>query len=198
MKYMSFPELATERLMLVRLTSNDVEDVYSIFSDDKVIKYYDLGALTQVPQALSLIHFFNSRYDSNTGIRWGIRLKESNQLIGTCGFNSWSLKMKSAEIGYDLLPGYWGYGYAREAVLAIINAAFSGKLPCGKLNRIQADTIPGNKPSEALLLKLGFSEEGLRRECGYWKNTFHDLKCFGLLESEYVKHKMIADTFSIN
>lgn len=190
---MKFPELTTDRLKLVRLTDDDVEDVFTLFSDEKVIKYYDLGALTQVPQALSLINFFNSRYDSNTGIRWGIRLKESNRLIGTCGFNSWSLKMKSAEIGYDLSPGFWGYGYATEAVSAVLNAAFSGHLPCGKLNRIQADTIPRNDASESLLLKLGFIEEGLRRESGYWKNTFHDLKCFGLLESEYAKRQLAAE-----
>lgn len=190
---MEFPEITTSRLKLVRLTSDDVRDVFTLFSDEKVIKYYDLGALTQVPQALSLINFFNSRYDSNTGIRWGIRLKESNRLIGTCGFNSWSLKMKSAEIGYDLIPSLWGYGYANEAVSAVLNMAFSGKLSCGMLNRIQADTIPGNDASESLLLKLGFVEEGLRRESGYWKNTFHDLKCFGLLESEYAK-RPLAET----
>lgn len=49
----------------------------------------------------------------------------------------------------------------------------------------QADTIPGNSASESLLRRLGFKEEGLRRECGYWKNKFHDLKCFGLLRTEY-------------
>ena len=128
---MEFPEITTSRLKLVRLTSDDVRDVFTLFSDEKVIKYYDLGALKQVPQALSLINFFNSRYDSNTGIRWGIRLKESNRLIGTCGFNSWNLKMKSAEIGYDLTPSLWGYGYATEAVSAVLNMAFSGKLSCG-------------------------------------------------------------------
>lgn len=192
---MNFPELDSARLKLVRLTSDDAADIFALFSDEKVIKYYDLGVLQQIPQALSLINFFNARYDSNTGIRWGIRLKKSNQLIGTCGFNSWSLKMKSAEIGYDLLPNFWGYGYANEAVSEVLNAAFSGQLPCGKLNRIQADTIPGNYPSESLLIKLGFIEEGLRRECGYWKNTFHDLKCFGLLESEYAKRKQAADVY---
>lgn len=188
---MKFPQLNTSRLKLVRLTSDDAEEVFSIFSNDKVIEHYDLGALKQTSQALSLINFFNARYADNTGIRWGIRLKESNRLIGTCGFNSWSPKMKSADIGYDLLPKYWGYGYASEAVSVILKEAFSGGLPCGPLNRIQADTIPGNDASELLLLKLGFKEEGLRRESGYWKGAFHDLKCFGLLESEYAR---IPDT----
>ncbi len=91
----------------------------------------------------------------------------------------------TAVIGYDLLPSYWGKGLATEAVNQIVKEAFLGKLPCGKLNRIQADTIPGNIGSESVLLKIGFKEEGLRRQCGYWKNQFHDLKCFGLIRCEY-------------
>jgi ribosomal-protein-alanine N-acetyltransferase len=51
---------------------------------------------------------------------------------------------------------------------------------------VQADTIPGNQASEALLRRLGFQEEGLRRGAGYWKNSFHDLKCFGLLRTEFL------------
>jgi RimJ/RimL family protein N-acetyltransferase len=184
---MKFPELSTDRLKLIRLCHDDVEDIFTLFTDDKVLKYYDLSALRQHSQARSIIDFFNARFDANTGIRWGIRLKDSNKLIGTCGFNSWNLKMKSAEVGYDLLPSFWRYGYASEAVSEILTAAFSGQLPCGELNRIQADTVPGNDASETLLLKLGFKEEGLRRESGYWKGVYHDLKCFGLIESEYAE-----------
>ena len=93
--------------------------------------------------------------------------------------------MRHAVIGYELIPEYWGKGLASEAIHAILNAGFTGALPCGPLNRIQADTVPGNHASEALLRRLGFKEEGLRRECGYWKNAFHDLKCFGLLQAEF-------------
>jgi len=93
--------------------------------------------------------------------------------------------MKSTVIGYDISRAYWGHGYATEAVREIIKLGFSGGLPCGELNRIQGDTVPGNQASEAVLKKLGFKEEGLLRESGYWKGQFHDLKCFGLLRSEY-------------
>jgi len=86
-----------------------------------------------------------------------------------------------------LLPKYWRMGFTSEAVHSIVNAAFSGELPCGELNRIQGDTVTGNLASESLLLKVGFKEEGIRRQSGYWKNQFHDLKCFGLIKSEYLE-----------
>ncbi len=49
----------------------------------------------------------------------------------------------------------------------------------------EISTDPGNFASEAVLSKVGFKEEGLLRESGYWKGRYHDLKCFGLIRSEY-------------
>ena len=182
---LSFPVLETNRLRLDQLSKDDSNSLFELFSDNTVVKYYDLEAFTELSQASKLIEFFNSRFKEKSGIRWAIRLKETNEFIGTCGFNSWSPKMKNATIGYDLLPKYWSNGFTTEAVHRIVKTAFLGELPCGKLNRIQGDTVPGNSASESLLLKIGFKEEGLRRQSGYWKNQFHDLKCFGLIRSEY-------------
>lgn len=182
---MPFPVLETNRLRLEKLSKEDSSSLFELFSDKAVVEYYDLEAFTELSQASNLIEFFNSRFEENSGIRWAIRLKESNKFIGTCGFNTWSPKMKNAIIGYDLLPKYWGKGFTTEAVHRIVKAAFLSELPCGKLNRIQGDTVPGNSASESVLLKVGFKEEGLRRESGYWKNQFHDLKCFGLIRSDY-------------
>lgn len=182
---MAFPSLETERLLLTELRVDDEADLFSLFSNPSVVEYYDLDVFHEHSQAANLISLFMSRYEERQGIRWAIRLKTSGQFIGTCGFNSWSSKMRNAVIGYDLLPEFWRQGYSSEAVCAIICAGFAGSLPCGELHRIQADTVPGNNASESLLIRLGFKEEGIRRECGYWKNKFHDLKCFGLLRSEF-------------
>ncbi|WP_445768543.1 GNAT family N-acetyltransferase [Rheinheimera sp.] len=180
-----FPSLETERLLLTALQPDDEQSIFTLFSSPEVVKYYDLEAFYEPQQATNLISLFKARYEDKLGIRWAIRLKTTGQLIGTCGFNSWSSKMRNAVIGYDLLPEFWRQGYAFEAVYAMVKAGFSGALACGQLHRIQADTVPGNSASEALLLRLGFKPEGLRRECGYWKNTFHDLTCFGLLRPDF-------------
>lgn len=182
---MVFPSLQTERLLLTELQPDDEKSIFTLFSNPAVVEYYDLESFCEHSQAANLISLFKTRYEEKQGIRWAIRLKASGQLLGTCGFNSWSSKMRNAVIGYDLLPEFWRQGYSFEAVHAIVSAGFSGSLACGELHRIQADTVPGNDASELLLRKLGFKQEGLRRECGFWKNKFHDLKCFGLLGSEF-------------
>ena len=182
---MVFPTLETKRLKLTSLNEDDSEAILSLFSEPDVVKYYDLDVLTQTSEAVKLISLLNTRFQSGEGVRWAIRLKETGQLIGTCGFNSWLPNMRSAVIGYDLQSKYWGLGLATEAIQEIIGAAFKGKLHCSDINRIQADTVLGNVASESLLRRVGFKEEGIRRQSGYWKGQFHDLKCFGLLRSEY-------------
>lgn len=182
---MQFPRLSTDRLILDELRPEDSEPLYKHFSNNEVVKYYDLEAFTEINQASSLIQLFRKRFDERTGIRWAIRLKGNDMFVGTCGFNSWNPRMRSSVIGYDISRGCWGKGYATEALREIIKVGFSGFLPCGVLNRIQGDTVPGNVASEAVLKKLGFREEGVLRESGYWKGRFHDLKCFGLIQSEY-------------
>jgi len=173
--------------MLSALVEDDALDIFKLFADESVIQYYNLDVFEDVSQAIKLIETLQSRFAEGVGVRWAIRLKETNQLVGTCGFNSWNAQMKSAVIGYDLMSSHWGQGITTEAVNSIVQAAFSGELSCGKLNRIQGDTVLGNSASEALLLKVGFKEEGIRRQSGFWKNQFHDLKCFGLIESEYTQ-----------
>lgn len=182
---MAFPELASARLRLTQITSTDIDDVFELFSSTDVTRFYDLDAFNNPSQARDLINLFQSRYEAKQGIRWALRLKDSEKLIGTCGFNTWSEKMRNATVGYDLLPVYWSRGITTEALREILRAVFKGVLPCGTLHRVQADTIPGNIASEKVLLKLGFSQEGIRRQCVYIRGQYLDLKCFGLLKPEF-------------
>ncbi len=188
---MLFPEFKTDRLNLTQITNNDADAIYELFSDQKVVEYYDFEAFTEHSQSSQFIRRMQERFEFMFGIRWAIRFKGSDNLIGTCGFNSWNINMKSTVIGYDLHPTFWGEGIMTEAIHRIAVEAFYGELPCGTLNRIQANTVPGNAASESVLLKVGFKEEGLRRQSGYWKNRFHDLKCFGLIKDEFKKDKKL-------
>lgn len=185
---MEFPLITSKRLELKEINASDNHAIYEIFSNTDVVKYYDLAPFERLEQADKLIEFFQNRFKDNAGIRWGIFHKGKNTCIGTCGFNSWNENMHSATIGYDLNKDYWGQGIITEALFSAVKMAFSEDAPFGALNRIQADTIPGNVASERVLIKLGFKEEGLRRQSGFWKNQYHDLKCFGLLKKEWELH----------
>jgi ribosomal-protein-alanine N-acetyltransferase len=155
--------------------------MFELFSDPRVVEYYDLEPMREISEANHIVDLFQARFESSSGIRWAIREAGRERLIGTIGFNTWSPKMRSGTIGYDLKSSVWGNGYATEAVQSVVRAAFSGQLACGSLHRIQADTVVGNLASEKVLNKCGFREEGIRRDAIYIHGSYRDMKCFGLI-----------------
>ena len=177
--------LTTQRLKLLEIGEGDAPDLFKLYSDSSVTEYLDIETLNMESQADELIQFLMRRAAAKLGMRWAIRIHDSGEFIGSCGLNSINVRMRNGTIGYDIHPMYQGQGYAYEALQRMIAAAFSGQLECGSLHRIQADTVPDNVASEALLLKMGFKKEGLRRSAGYWGGRFYDLNCFGLLEQDF-------------
>lgn len=68
----------------------------------------------------------------------------------------------SAELGYWVGTPYHRAGYGLEMVAAILAAGFG---PLG-LSRIWATADPDNRPSQSLLLKAGFRQQG-QRSCEF-------------------------------
>lgn len=179
-----FPELLSERLILNQLIGGDREVVYSIFSDPDVVENYDVELFKDIAEADNLIDYFNTRFKTGTGIRWAVREKESQKLIGTVGFTTWNEYDHSAMIGYDLAKEYWGRGYGNEMVVAILQYVFSEAFPFF-VNRIEALILPQNQPSQSLVKKCGFQFEGRMRQKCYWNQGFHDMYLFSLLREDW-------------
>jgi len=91
---------------------------------------------------------------------WFIRLKNGD-VVGDYCFKGLQPD-GSVEIGYGLLPKYWGKGYATEAVIA--TADWAAKQPGVK--RIEAETDPENAASQRVLEKAGFIPTGVIGEEG--------------------------------
>ncbi len=176
-----FPVIETQRLTLREMVPEDAEAVFRIFSDVEVMRYYDIPAFTGIEEAQSLIVRQHQRFEQKERFRWGIALKSNNSIIGTGGYVDWNKHWYCGELGYDLARIYWRQGVMSEAVLAMIDFGFTSM----ELNRIEAEVMPENSASTGLLRKIGFREEGIRREYGFWDGAFHDLALFSLLRREY-------------
>ncbi|WP_099352491.1 GNAT family N-acetyltransferase [Fredinandcohnia onubensis] len=173
-----FPILETERLRLREIVHRDAQEIFNCFSNNDVTRYYGQDPLTKVEQAEQFVEFFAKNYKEKRGIRWGIELIETEELIGTIGFNAWSPKHKRAEIGYELQPQYWRKGYATEAVKRVITYGFDNL----GLTRIGAVVFLENAASNELLTKLGFEKEGILRNNMYQNGVVHDTNVYSLVK----------------
>jgi [ribosomal protein S5]-alanine N-acetyltransferase len=174
-----FPKLETERLILRELIATDAQRIFDCFSSEDVTRFYGMDAMTEVEQANQLIDLFSKNYLEKRGIRWGIELKESGQLIGTIGFNNWASRHMRAEIGYDLHPLFWSKGYASEAVNRVCNYGFHEL----GLTRIGAVVFIENEASNRLLIKLGFQHEGVLRSYMVQNGIGYDTNVYSLIKT---------------
>jgi RimJ/RimL family protein N-acetyltransferase len=81
------------------------------------------------------------------------------ELIGACGL-AWvgftARFTPAVEIGWRLLPEFWGRGLAEEAARLALAEGF-GRLA---LSEVVAFTVPANRPSWRLMERLGMRPDG--------------------------------------
>ena len=177
-----FPVLETDRLILRQVTNDDAKSLLTYFSDTDVMRYYGLEPFKSIDDALDEISWYKSIFEKGTGIRWGISLKGSDKIIGSCGFFNRAVEHSRTEIGYELSKEYWGKGIAGEALESVVKYGFQNL----QLERIEALVEPANVASLKLLDKMGFEKEGLLRHYEFTCGKFDDLYIYSILKSDLV------------
>lgn len=174
-----FPHIETNRLILTALKEEDQTPLYSIFSDPHVT-YFDGGKVMKTKtQALHYIQAFKDPASillTHT-IRFGVRLKNSGELIGTAGFQNWDRTSAKAEIGAILSRKFWSGGYGLEAAKAIIDYGFQQM----KLHKIYAQTIEDNRSAVKRLEQLSFHKEGHFLDHIYMHQRYYDVVVYSLI-----------------
>lgn len=179
--FSTFPELTTTRLRLRQLTPDDSTTIMGIYGSPQVLEFLNLDPVDTPEKALGLINWFQGNYERHEGVQWAISLLETDTMVGTCGIYAWDQSDRHVDIGYQILPAHWRQGYATEATRAIVGWCFDHL----HVHRIQADCTDGNIGSERVLLKCGFTVEGIWRESCWEHGRFVNIKQFGLLEREF-------------
>ncbi|MDA1477961.1 GNAT family N-acetyltransferase [Bacillus changyiensis] len=174
--------LHSNRLMLRKMQLEDAEILYHYWSDRDVTKYMNISPFQNTDQAKAMIQMINELSLEGKANRFSIVLTETNEVIGTCGFNMIDNENMRAEIGYDLGRSHWGKGFASEAVRTLIHHGFTKM----GLNRIEAKVEPENAPSIKLLEHLSFQKEGLLREYEKAKGVLIDVYMFSLLKKDWI------------
>ena len=177
----AFPNLESERLILRQVIKKDVEQLYEILSDAEVAKFDYFYPVTSKGEVMKFIDRYKQELEENEEITWGIILRKTNKLIGTCCIGDFNEGARRAEIGYDIAQVEWGKGYATEAIREVVDFGFNVM----NLNRIEATITPGNIASVRVLRKLDFIQEGIVRERDLIKGKLEDGIIMAVLKRDY-------------
>ncbi|SDK56070.1 ribosomal-protein-alanine N-acetyltransferase [Pedobacter sp. ok626] len=175
-----FPLLETSRTNLFEIQDSYKNDLFTLFTDPRVTAFFPVITLKEENDILPVIDFFKQNFKKDIAIRWGIKLKENDHLIGTIGYTNYKSGHR-ASLVYALKPAYWGKGLMREVITEIIRFGFREL----DVTRIDAETLLGNTVSEKILEKSGFKFEGLLREWMQWNGVNHDVNMYSLLKKEF-------------
>jgi RimJ/RimL family protein N-acetyltransferase len=179
------PAITTERLVLRDLRDDDAAAIASGAGDPRVARY-----LVQVPSpypaslARRWIAHRREWWSLGRGVTYAIAARDApaggDDLLGTVSLRRFA-RDRRAELGYWIGAALWGRGLATEVCRGAIAFGF-GQL---ELARIYAHVLAGNAASMAVLAKLGFVQEVIKRQHVRKGHHLHDLVLYGLLRDEW-------------
>jgi ribosomal-protein-alanine N-acetyltransferase len=176
-----FPKLQSERLIFREVTSEDVEDIFKIYSDPEVAKYDWYKPITTKDDAVSIINNYSQEFQDKEEITWGVARKDDNKIIGYCCLGDFDDDSIRSEIGYAFNRDEWNNGYATEAIKVLVKFGFD----IMSLNRIEAQVTLGNDASVKALKKAAFLQEGIVRERTIMKGEFVDDVILAIIRKDY-------------
>lgn len=177
------PELETERLLLRKMCLADVEDIFEYASVPAVSQYTTWEPHKSIEDSQRFLKATIEGYNQHDIACWGIVEKAGKKFIGACGFAEWRVDCARGEIGYVLSDKYWGNGYMREAVRAMMGFGFRTM----QLNRIEGRCMVENTASARVMEKAGMKFEGVLRQHLFAKGIYHDVKMYSILRQEWIE-----------
>ena len=148
----------TERLVLREIVPDDVNGIFELDSNPLVHKYLGNNPIKTKTKAEEIIKFIRQQYKELGIGRWACIEKSSGDFIGWSGLKlntgekeALNGKTEFYDIGFRLIPKYWGKGYATESAKAAMHYGFTTM----NLPTIVGAAEVENKASNIVLQKIG-------------------------------------------
>jgi ribosomal-protein-alanine N-acetyltransferase len=174
-----FPVLTTARLTLRDIRLSDAGQIFAMRASGRVNQFFARPDMEEPGQAAALVERVRTAYEQRQAIAFAGALRNSETIIGTCGFNNIDFPNLRAEIGGELDVQFWGKHLAQEAVEAIVRFGFE----VFGLHSIEAKVSPDNRGAIFLLEQLGFRKEGHLKDRIWYNNEFRDLAIYTAIRS---------------
>jgi ribosomal-protein-alanine N-acetyltransferase len=173
--------IETERLILRDYEKEDIDSFYKLKSCNEVWIYSTCEPLVNKSQAQELLNKVISNRKSGNLDFMALFRKDDMCFIGEAGIIGSRPRANRCELGYNLLPDYWGNGYAAEIVKGIIKYAYEEN----EYERIEALVLEVNNASCRVLEKSGFTKEGVLRNFNKYKEGYRNVIYYGMISDDY-------------
>jgi ribosomal-protein-alanine N-acetyltransferase len=144
-----------DRILLKKIVTEDFEGFCAMVENEKVMAMITERAMTRAEARKKFDDMLrNSGLDPLYG-SFRVVEKKSTELIGFAKLEITREKMDEAELGFMLLPVFWGLGLGSEIARILLDVAKSDP----RLKRVYAIIDPNNEASRKILVNNGFRSE---------------------------------------
>ena len=140
----------------------------------------ELAGMQSVEDARGFIRGGLDGFAKGSGLTLGIWV--DGRLAGGIGLGSIQTESRSGMIGYWLGADYVGRGLVTDAVRVLLDYAFGER----ELHRVEITCPATNLPSRRIPERLGFREEGARRQAIWVHGQPLDEVIYGRLADEWL------------
>ena len=153
------------------------------------IEYNDIEFINTIRNQYAKEYLHDSRiFTFSETNNWFINTKpdfwmiiNENKIIGYFRLSNHSIINQNIYIGADIAPEFIGKGFAKEAYKLFIPFLFQEY----KLNKISLEVLSTNERAISLYNKLGFKQEGIKRQEILKEDKFIDSIIMSILKKEY-------------
>lgn len=135
----------------------------------------------EVKDTAAFIESAAQQFASNNGFQTGIWFR--GKIAGCIGYHYVDWPNRKTSIGYWLGEEFQGRGLMTMACRALTDHALADL----KLNRIEIGIATQNEKSRAIPQRLGFKEEGIRRQVEWLYDHFVDHMVYVMLADDWRK-----------
>jgi ribosomal-protein-alanine N-acetyltransferase len=148
--------LESQRLLFRRLEDEDLNDLFALYRDPEMRRFYPEGTLSRDETREELEWFKNGHPKHPELGLWATILKSEQRFIGRCGLLPWQIDgQHEVEVAYMIDKRYWGQGLGTEAALAVARYGFDSL----KLKRLICLIDERNIASQRVAEKIGMQFE---------------------------------------
>ncbi len=176
-----FPKLTTERLILSKVSSNDIPKIVEYAGNERVAETtLNIPHPYEEKDAIFWINSANQGFKNKTQFTFGIRLKTTNEFIGGIGIKV-NDRFQRGALGYWIAEQFWNKGYTTEAVGAMLDFGFKEL----NLNKIYATHLVENVASGKVMIKNRMIKEGELKDHTKKGDSFRSVIQYRLTKEEF-------------
>ncbi|MDD7793298.1 GNAT family N-acetyltransferase [Clostridium sp. 'White wine YQ'] len=180
-------KLETERLIIRDHIEEDINSLHSLISNDEAMYYLPEIKTHTLDESMENLYeaIKEANLENRAKFFFGIIIKATNEYVGEIGYTITinSLKGKVVNLGYFILPKFWGKGFVTEAAREVISYAFSQE----DIIKIETGCVTENVGSEKVMKKLGMIKEAEFKQHVLLNFQLLDRVEYRLLKEEWFK-----------